>query len=293
MAAQIFNIIAPVLVCVLIGFVWVRRGRPFDTGMVSSLVMYIGAPCLIVATLSEVSLSPAALLEVAGLYGAVLVLTALAALAVIRLSGVSPRVYFTAMTFPNVGNMGLPLCLLAFGEQGLVLGLAWFMLNSIGHFSLGVVVVSGQSFLRELFTNPVVVSVGLAVLMVVTGWRLPAWLFNTVELIGGMTIPMMLITLGVSLGQLQVSGLGRATGFALLRLLMGFAVGFLVCELLAVEGALRGVVLIQSSMPVAVFNYLFAQRYQQGPQEVAGMVVVSTALAFVLLPVLLGYVLRT
>ncbi|AJD47766.1 AEC family transporter [Isoalcanivorax pacificus W11-5] len=292
MVAQIFGIIAPVLVCVLIGFVWVRRGRPFDTGMVSSLVMYIGAPCLIVATLSAVSLSQAALLEVAALYGAVLVLTALAALAVIRLSGVSLRVYFTAMTFPNVGNMGLPLCLLAFGEQGLVLGLAWFMLNSIGHFSLGVVVVSGQSFLRELFTNPVVVSVAIAVLMVVTGWRLPAWLFNTVELIGGMTIPMMLITLGVSLGQLQVAGLGRATGFALLRLLMGFGVGFLVCELFAVEGALRGVVLIQSSMPVAVFNYLFAQRYRQGPQEVAGMVVVSTALAFVLLPVLLGYVLR-
>src|SRR5690606_11815469 len=44
MVAQIFGIIAPVLVCVLIGFVWVRRGRPFDTGMVSSLVMYIGAP---------------------------------------------------------------------------------------------------------------------------------------------------------------------------------------------------------------------------------------------------------
>jgi malate permease and related proteins len=292
MAAQIFNIIAPVLVCVLIGFAWVRRGRPFDTGMVSSLVMYIGAPCLIVATLSKVALSKTALLEVGGLYGAVLVLTALAALAVIRLSGVSPRVYFTAMTFPNVGNMGLPLCLLAFGDQGLVLGLAWFMLNSIGHFSLGVVVVSGQSFLRELLTNPVVVSVAIAVLMVVTGWRLPVWLFNTVELIGGMAIPMMLITLGVSLGQLQVAGLGRATGFALLRLLMGFAVGFLVCELFAVEGALRGVVLIQSSMPVAVFNYLFAQRYQQGPQEVAGMVVVSTALAFVLLPLLLGYVLR-
>ena len=291
MFAQIFSIIAPVLICVLIGFVWVRRGRPFDTNMVSSLVMYIGAPCLIVATLSEVNLSRAALAEVAGLYAVVLVLTVAMAWGVIRLSGVSPRVYLSAMTFPNVGNLGLPLCLLAFGEQGLVLGLAWFMLNSIGHFSIGVVAVSGKSFLRELLTNPVVASVAIAVLLVVTGWSLPRWLFNTVDLIAGISIPMMLITLGVSLAQLQVAGLGRATLFALLRLLGGFAVGWLVCELFAIEGVPRGVVLIQSSMPVAVFNYLFAVRYRQGEREVAGMVVVSTALAFLLLPLLLGYVL--
>ena len=53
----------------------------------------------------------------------------------------------------------------------------------------------------------------------------------------------------------------------------------------------RGVLIVQSSMPVAVFNCLFAQRNQRAPEEVAGLVVISTALSFVTLPLLLWYVL--
>ena len=61
----------------------------------------------------------------------------------------------------------------------------------------------------------------------------------------------------------------------------------LVCELAGVEGVLRGVILIQSTMPVAVFNYLLAQTYRQGPETVAAMVVFSTLLSFLTLPLLL------
>ena len=43
-------------------------------------------------------------------------------------------------------------------------------------------------------------------------------------------------------------------------------------------------------MPVAVFNYLFALQYDNQPEEVAGTVVLSTALSFLTLPALLWYV---
>ena len=33
-------------------------------------------------------------------------------------------------------------------------------------------------------------------------------------------------------------------------------------------------------MPVAVFDYLFAQLYRREPAEVAGMIVISTVLSF-------------
>ena len=49
--------------------------------------------------------------------------------------------------------------------------------------------------------------------------------------------------------------------------------------------------MIQCAMPVAVFNYLFAQRYQREPEEVAGMVLMSTVISFVTLPALLWWVL--
>lgn len=67
--------------------------------------------------------------------------------------------------------------------------------------------------------------------------------------------------------------------------------GLLVVELLALEGVARGVVLIQSAMPVAVFNYLFAERFNRQPEAVAGMVVVSTTLSFFTIPALLLWLL--
>lgn len=280
-------VLAPVLVSVSIGWVWARAGRPYDSALISQLVMGIGAPCLVVSTLGSVSLPESDFWLVGKVYVLVLALTAVAALLLIRLTRRSLRVYFPALVFPNVGNMGLPLCMLAFGQAGLALALAWFMLNSVLHFSVGQTVVSGQRAWVALVSNPIILSVFVAVAMVVGDWQLPVALQNSVELIGGLTIPLMLITLGVSLARLGVRHVGDALLFAVARLVIGLLAGWLVCEWLALEGVLRGIVLIQSSMPVAVFNYLFAERYQQGPERVAGMVVVSTLLSFLLLPWLL------
>ncbi len=101
----------------------------------------------------------------------------------------------------------------------------------------------------------------------------------------------MLITLGISLARLKVASMPRSLGLSVLRLVMGFAVGIALATALDLEGAERGVLIIQMSMPVAVFNYLFAQRYNTAPEEVAGMVVISTALSFASLPLLLWFVL--
>ena len=287
MLATLWSIIAPVLFCAALGYLWARAGKPFDTRMVTSLVTTVTTPCLIVATLGKTDLDMAALTEVGGLALLVLALTlALSALA-IRLSGQSFRVFLPSLTFANTGNMGIPLCMLAFGEAGLALSLAWMMLYSVAHFSLGLAIVSGQGLSVKLFRHPILVSVFLAVAMVGFELTLPQWLYNTVSLIGDLTIPLMLITLGVSLSQLKVHHAGKGAAFAALRLLIGFAVGFAVAEALDLEGALRGVVLIESTMPVAVFNYLLAKAYQRGAEEVAAMVVFSTLMAFLMLPFLL------
>ncbi|ASK34197.1 AEC family transporter [Alloalcanivorax mobilis] len=287
MFAQIWAVMAPVLACAGVGYFWGRTGRPFDMRMVSALVTTVATPCLIVATLGKTGLSLAALSQVAGLFVAIMLLTGLLALAAIRLAGLSPRVFLPSLLFPNTGNMGLSLCLLAFGDHGLALALAWMMLTSVVQFSFGLAVVSGEGLSPRLLAHPILISVVIAVLMVVFQIRLPAWLFNSVDLIGQLTIPMMLVTLGVSLSTLRVRHLGPGAGFALLRLLLGFAIAWSVCALAGIDGLLRGVIVIQSSMPVAVFNYLLAQTYRQGADQVAAMVVISTVLSFLTLPLLL------
>jgi predicted permease len=105
-----------------------------------------------------------------------------------------------------------------------------------------------------------------------------------------MTIPLMLITLGVSLAALRVAGLGRSLLLALLRLGLGFAVGLGIAYAFRLDGIARGVLILQSTMPTAVFNYLFAHRYATRPEEVAGAVTVSTLLTLAIMPLVLIYV---
>ena len=73
--------------------------------------------------------------------------------------------------------------------------------------------------------------------------------------------------------------------FSTARLFGGFAIGWLVATMLGLDGLARGVVVVQSSMPSAVYNYMFAERFGNQPEEVAGVVVVSTLMAIPLLPI--------
>jgi len=101
----------------------------------------------------------------------------------------------------------------------------------------------------------------------------------------------MLLSLGVSLAQLRVMDFSRTLALSLFRLVLGVGIGFGVAILFGLEGAARGVTIIQFAMPAAVFNYMLALRYQREPNAVAGIVIVSTLLSFVSLPVLLWLVL--
>ena len=66
-------------------------------------------------------------------------------------------------------------------------------------------------------------------------------------------------------------------------------VGVALAAALGLEGTARGVFIIDCAMPVAVVNHLFATRYDRSPNEVASVVVLSTTLTFVTLPLLLAW----
>jgi hypothetical protein len=121
-----------------------------------------------------------------------------------------------------------------------------------------------------------------------TGTRPPRWLANALETLGLMAIPIMLLALGVSLARLAPGKLTVSGTVAVLRLALGFAGGYGVALLFGLDGAARGVLIIQSAMPAAVFNYLWAQVYGRDSAAVAGVVVISTLLAFLLLPLILA-----
>jgi len=150
---------------------------------------------------------------------------------------------------------------------------------------------SGSVSFKALVRIPILYALFAAIVFIVFEIKTPAVIANTTQLLGAMTIPLMLVTLGVSLARLRFTALPRSTALSLLRLIMGFGVGVGLSAALGLEGVERGIMILQSSMPVAVFNYLFAQRYKRSPEEVAGLVFISTAMSFATLPLLLWFVL--
>lgn len=289
MYSHIFAIIAPVFICAGIGYGWAKMQLPFEQAFLSKLVLNIGVPALVVSTLARVSLTPSELMHI--LAAALLMMSITLALAalVCRVCGLAMRSYLGPLSFPNTMNMGLPVCYFAFGDAGLAASLGIYLVASLLQFTLGVVLVSGERSFARALRSPVILSGMVAVLLVVTDTSLPLWLDRSLNLLGNFVIPIMLLTLGVSLSQLRLGDARRSVLLGVCRIALGFGAGVLAAEWLALEGPARGVLIVQSAMPAAVFNYILATTYQREPEVVAGIVVSSTLLSFISLPLLLWF----
>lgn len=283
----LFDVVAPVFLVAFVGYLWARSGQKLDSAFVAVLVNTIATPCLILDTLLRTGVKAQALSVMAGAAAATMAATLLAAWLLLRAMGQPIRTYLPAMTWSNAGNMGLPLSLFAFGEQGLSLAIAFFTVSSLSNYTIGQGVAAGGISFREILRMPIVYAIALALGLILTGLQMPLFMGRAVQLLGGIAVPLMLLSLGYSLASLQITSLSTALILAFARLLGGFAIGWAVASLFGLSGVERGVVVIQSAMPAAVLNYLFAARYNNNPQEVAGLVVISTTLAMLLLPVFL------
>ena len=287
MILELFNTIFPVVACAGLGYLWARFDQPFDTRIVTRLVGHIGAPCLIFSTLVGIQGMSGQIAEMALCALAVLLVFAAIAAIVLYFVKLPMRTYLAPVTFPNAGNIGLPLCLFAFGDEGLALGIGFFAVSSSAQLIFGQWLFSGLPTPVPLLKEPIPYAVAIGAIFLATDTQPPEFIYNTTNLLGGFAIPLMTFTLGVSLAKLKVVRFSRTLALSLLRLGMGAAGGFGFAELFGFEGMERGVLIIQCSMPIAVFNYLFATYYNRDPEEVASLVVLSSTLAFLLMPLLI------
>ena len=293
MLVQLWNVMAPVLIVMGLGFCWGRSRVPYASEFVTRAVMNIGAPCLVVSAISQADISGEGFALVAIAASVVLAGTALLGAIVIRLMGGDLRALLSPIVFPNTGNMGLPLCLFAFGEEGLALAVAFFMVQMTTLMTFGVALMSRSGTglwetLKGLLQQPLIHAIAIALIMLASDVQLPVWVDSTLKLLGDFTIPLMLLTLGVSLSTLSTTGWWRSMGLSLLRIVGGLAFAWLAVTWMGMSGPARNVVLLQAIMPAAVFNYLLALKYDREPAAVAGIVVASTVMALVAVPLLLA-----
>ena len=291
MIGQLSGILLPVLVLAGIGYAWRRFGFPFEREFVTRLIMNVCGPCLIIDGFAGLTLPIAEIVTMVAAFLAMFAATVACAWLVLRVARLSVRSYLPALAIGNHGNMGLPLCVFAFGETGLALGVAVFVTASVVQVSFTPILQSQAPPVRTLATTPVIYGAVVGSVVFAGDVQLPEWIAASVGLLGDVTIPLMLLALGNTLGGLRAKRLPMALSLGAARLVIGFAVAFGVAELFGLEGVSRSVLILQGAMPSAVFNYLFAARYDRDPDDVASIVLTSTLLSAATLPLLVSYAL--
>ena len=290
MIPEVLSVIAPVFIIAGLGYFWVKRELPFDNATISSLVMYVGSPCLIYSALTSNAAETAAL-GMMGISAFIVILMSLIfSWVFLKIVGWKLTTYLPALIHPNCGNMGLPLVLLAFGQEGLALGMAYFFVNSISQYTLGMAISSGQFDIRQLMKQPIIWAVIFVLTVILGEFQMPKWFNSTTSILAGLTIPAMLIMLGTSLANLNIASLKETLTISFLRILLGLGLGLLVIEMLSLSGIMAGIVLLQSAMPSAVFNYVFADRFNRESDKVAAVILQSTLISALSLPLLVAWV---
>ena len=291
LALTVLEITAPVFLLAGVGFTWVRLGFEYRLQFVTRLAMTLAVPCLIFTALMKTEIENSALgwFTLAALAGYVLI----AALSTIccRLLNLEGRTFLPPLVFGNTGNLGVPLCLFAFGQEGLGYAIVVLALSAVLSFTYGIWVVAGRGSWGRILREPMVWSTLLGALFLWQGWETPRFLTNTLDLIGQMAIPLMLLTLGVAVARLTPGKILQATLLSLLKLVICVTVGWGLAEAFALEPVAFGVLVLELATPVAVTSYLLAEKYGADSDAVAGMVVVSTLMAVASLPLLLGLLL--
>lgn len=284
MIAQILTVIAPVFTIVALGYLWARLRQTFDSETMTNLVVKVATPCLVFTTLTGLNLQLELIGQMALAASLGLTLSAAVGMVVLKFLDLPYNTYLASLMHPNSGNIGLPLVFMAFGDEGLALGVAYFTVISISQYTLGYGIASGSVSVTRFLKQPLLYAVIISLGVLSLDLPVPIWIAKTTELMSGIVIPALLMVLGFSLARLKIADLRIALCIAIARILMGISIGLLLVKWLNLEGSQAGVVFLMSTMPIAVFNFVFAKHFNRSPETVAGVIVTSTLLVFTLLP---------
>jgi len=287
----VFEIVAPVFILAGIGFAWVRFGFEYRLQFVTRFAMTLAVPSLIFVALMQTEIPGGDLSRFTLATVAANLLMAAVFWMIVRVLRLEQRTYLSPLIFGNTGNLGLPLCIFAFGQAGLGYAVIFLAVTALFSFTYGIYLVAGKGAFGKVMREPMVWATLLGAVFLWRDWETPVFLTNTLELLGQMAVPMMLITLGVAIARLNTHRLGQAVWLSLLKLAVCFALGWPVAVLFELGTVAFGVLIVQMCTPVAVTSYLLAERFDADADAVAGMVMVSTVMAVGALPVILAIVL--
>lgn len=289
---QTVTIIAPTLFAIALGYLFGRVSRSSVASLVN-VGLYVATPCLVFAAMYS---STYELDGAAKMWGSSVLIMAgsfLAAWVVFGLVWRKHKVLYLPVVFQNTINIPLPIIALAFPDSGVAQLMLFYIPYALLVNTLGVYMGSGRKGLREgvmvILRTPLIYAVVLALVFNLSGVVLPEVVTNSFELVGGAAVPLMLIVLGMTMGGLKFTQLPATLVASVLRIAGGFGLGLLAVWLFGLTGVSRAVVIFEAAMPSAVFCTILASRYENEAELVSSVVLATTIISIVTIPLLIFY----
>ena len=296
----LLNVILPVILVAGVAAL-AQRYVKLDLRTTSRAAFYLFAPALVFDSLANSTIGGAefGLIAVA-VVAVTLVLWGLGEVVgrLLRLKGPTLSAFLLSILLVNAGNLGLPIILFAFGEEGLARGTAYFAVSSAISASLGVYLAvrgcaPGTLAIRRLASVPLVYAAILGLAMNIAHFTLPEPFAKAIHLLGQASVPVMLVTLGLQLAQTghdKWQGIhlpALATAIAA-RLFIAPALALLAALLLGLSGLTHNVVITQSAMPTAVMTTIIAAEFECDNSFVTVAVLSTTVISLLTLTILLN-----
>jgi len=292
---KLFEVLFPVFFVVGIGYYLGKKNPNFDNSFITTFASNVGTPAMVIYSITSTGITFEQYTSYFVYYLIAIIgftLTGLLILYLLKTKDIIREI--PVFILPNNGNMGIPICLFAYGSQGLGIAASISSLIILLHFTVGVFLADRKFDFNVLIKNPPFYAILFSVTFIYFDLEMPKAIINLTELLTYTAIVLILMSLGIALTKLKVFSLTNSIISSIGRVIIGPLIGFLIIIFFDISGFGAGVILIQSAMPSAILNYLIGSMYSPKDivDNIASTIVVSTLMSFITVPIVVFIALK-
>ncbi len=197
------------------------------------------------------------------------------------------KAFAPPIIFMNSGFLGIPLMQLWQGSEAMNIIVIFDQVQTFYIFTIGIVIVSGGFTFKglvEMAKSPLLWSIILGFMFKYASVELPAAVLKAINYCGAGAPALAIFALGCSLSQRKFKADLHLVAGIILRIGCGFMAGLAAVHIFGISGVAATVVIVASSLPSAVFSVMLPLRYGVNAQFAGGMVIVSTVLGIITIP---------
>ena len=292
---KLFEVIFPVFFIIGIGYWFGKKNPKFNSDIITTFAGKIGVPALLFYSLAASTTLDFKTFFKFGSFTFLFVASfAVIGMIVLKILKRDVVLELSPLILPNTGNLGLPICLFAYGEKGFSVASSIAAVIMLLHFTVGIFIASKKFSLKPLLTSIPMYVLFISGFMLYFEIKPPAFLVNTTMLLGYSSIFLILTSLGIALSTLKTKNFNTNVVIAAVRLISGPIIAFLIIRYFELKSYEAGVLLISASMPSAILNFLLAKMYSKKihADNIASVIVTSTTLSFITIPIVVFIALK-